>query len=361
MAMKAARVEATTDNAISGSTRRQIISRLNKAASHAGSLADIMRELAPNHPNGPQVSLDAEAYRSYLLGTLYFEKGSWSLCLKSFAVARIIYQALVKKSKKDSFKDLLSGTIDPSLRYAAYQSKLPRTKPISEVSIEYFPDDDQDLKSAVLKVQPDAFESQQGVAAEGGVSTVSKIKWRSRVVNVEDATISEAILAAESAESNLTGDNKAFDQERLMSMYDDIITARQEVVDATKTAIDELSKEGVSQSDNRIQSLQITRTAVNYALIEWRVGRDRLLCGPDDGVTSETPSKGRGRGKKGKGAPNMATLRKTVAQYDAIMQSLDAIRGLPGVANDSSFVQELKGKTAYFRALRLGQHILFEA
>ena len=360
MAMKAARIEDTTNQAISGSTRRQIISRLNKASIHAGILVDILQGRSTETSNNSLLLLEAQAYHSYLRGTLYFEKGSWEECLRAYAVARIIYEALAAKTKKDVFKDLLSGTIDPSIRYAAYQFKLPRTKPVSEVAIENFPHERKDIRDAVEVLQPEAFNLQEKVAADGQVSqqaAAASINWRTRKVKVEDASISEAIVAAESAESKLASLGKD-DWDRLMTSYDDIINARQEVVDATKTAIDEMLRDGVDQSDQRMQALQITRTAVNYALIEWRVGRDRILCGTDDGVGGDSKQgllkrSKQSKNRKGlKAGASLASLRKMVALYDTILQSLNSISELPGVAGDTGLVQEVKGRIAYFQALR---------
>jgi len=108
--------------------------------------------------------------------------------------------------------------------------------------------------------------------------------------------------------------------------------------------------------------LQVTRTAVNYALIGWRVGRNRILCGPQDGLffgpkQIKTPRKP----KEGRKPPPMreestgrrlARLRERMALYDSTLQSLDFIRELPGVIGDASFVEELDGKRDYFQSLR---------
>ena len=361
MAMKTARVEDSANQAITGSTKRQIISRLNKASIYSGKLLALLESQETNIENTRQSLLEVQAYHAYLRGCLYFEKGSWEECLKSFAVARVIYEALAGRTKKDMFKDLLSSTIDPSIRYAAYQFRLPRTKPISEVAIDYFPQDKQEIRDFITEIQPEAFDAQNKVSADGQVSSqaaVSSITWGTRKVRIEDAAVSEALVAAGSAEAQLPTSFANVDQNQLMAIYDEIINARQEVVDTTKTAIDELLREGVDQSDQRLQGLQVTRTAVNYALIEWRVGRDRILCGKDDGVGADSrqgqqPQRRGTRSKRNMRTGSiLASFRKVVALYDTILQSLSTVRDLPGVAGDTNLVSELKGKDAYFRALK---------
>jgi len=48
----------------------------------------------------------------------------------------------------------------------------------------------------------------------------------------------------------------------------------------------------------------------------------------------------------------LAHLREKAVLYDAILQSLDAIKELPGVAGDASLLEELEAKFGYFSALK---------
>lgn len=190
------------------------------------------------------------------------------------------------------------------------------------------------------------------------------INWRSRTVPIEDAAISQALTAASAAEVQLSSwlssaDGQSANPTSLAANYDNVIIASQDAVDATKTAIDELLGEGVDQSDKRMQALQVTRTAVNHALVGWRIGRNRVLCGPSDGLDFETRKPSKRGTDKSQGAVEdqssgrlLAQLRARVALYDAILQSLDSVRDLPGVAGDVSFMEELGGKRSYFQALR---------
>jgi signal recognition particle subunit SRP68 len=142
--------------------------------------------------------------------------------------------------------------------------------------------------------------------------------------------------------------------------YDQVLNPSQDAVDATKTAIDELTADGVAQADERMQALQITRTAVNYALVSWRIGRNRTLCGESDGATLDKDndpslmrktSKGRALGEGNKGR-RLARIRERVVLYDSTLQSLESIMQLPGVAADSSLLEEIENRRQYFAALR---------
>lgn len=308
--------------------------------------------------------LEARAYLATVSGALCLEKRKWEQCLHDYAIARVIYTALGQREKKDSFRDLLTGTVDPSLRYAAYQMKLPRSKPTSSLAIEFFPADSE-IRAEVEKIDPSCLaEEAAGTrrTAEGEVQQLPEsVTWRSRTVPLDDASISQALAAASAAETGLSswlaGTGKSASAKDRAAAYDNVIIASQDAVDATKSAIDDLTSEGVDPGDKRLQALQITRTAVNYSLVGWRVGRNRVLCGEQDGLTFEEESTAQGGKVTKHSASNgkkLNRLRERVVLYDSTLQSLDFILELPGVAADTAFVQDLEAKRRYFRALRYG-------
>ncbi|OAX85086.1 hypothetical protein ACJ72_00529 [Emergomyces africanus] len=367
MHMKSTHSADPSTKGIIGSARRHIISRLNKATLYARQLVSVLQDLSTSAASNIDL-LEARGYLASLLGAFWMEKKRWDQCLQQYSVAKVIYSALSTKAKRETFRDLLSTTIDPGLRYAAYQLKLPRSATLDSIAIKNIPSDTV-VRGEVTALDPDCLTeggsgSQQ--AADGGAvqDIPQSITWRSRTVALEDATISQALAAASLAESQLSSwlsspAGQSSSPSEKAANYDNAIIASQDAVDATKTAIDELSAEGIDQGDKRMQALQVTRTAVNYALVGWRVGRNRILCGTDDGLSFEPGQvKGSaGRQKSGKTGGQgigrrLARLRERTTLYDATLQSLDFIRELPGVAGDASFVEELNAKRAYFQSLR---------
>ncbi|KAL3461491.1 hypothetical protein BJX64DRAFT_260683 [Aspergillus heterothallicus] len=365
MHMKSTHSADPSAKGLAGAARRQIITCLHKAAVSAKQLVGVLEDQSVSGATDTDI-LEARAYLTSLMGASYLEKRSWEQCVRNYSVSRVIYTALGQTAKKDAFRDLLSSNIDPSLRYAAYQMKLPRSKPISSLAIEYFPADPA-IRSAVEKADPNCLEEDVAGTrrtADGEVQQLPEnISWRSRSVKIEDAAISQALAAAAAEESRLTAwlaasDGSSSSHKDKAAAYDNVIIASQDAVDATKTAIDDLTSEGVDLGDKRMQGLQITRTAVNYALVGWRIGRNRVLCGENDGIAFEPhrtqPSKSskaastqeESSGKK------LTWLRERVVLYDSTLQSIDFILELPGIAADSTFVQELEAKRSYFRALR---------
>ncbi len=242
--------------------------------------------------------------------------------------------------------------------------RLPRTIAIPTIARKFFPRSDRKLVAQVEELDPDVLNEQptktRAETADAGTAPKT-ITWRSRTVDLEDAVIATALAAVNSASEKLNealASEKETTPKEKASAYDDILIASQDAVDATKHAIDELVGEGVGQGDKRMQSLQITRTAVSYEMVSWRIGRNRVLVGEHDGAISDSsvvhlskkknrkPAKEDGTGHK------LARFREKAVLYDAILQSIDAIKELPGIAADSTFLEELDAKYNYFSALK---------
>ena len=345
-------------NLITGSTKQHIGSRLNKASAYAEQLVNLLKDKETSKASAEAI-LEARAYYVSLLGAINFEKQHWAACLHSYSEARLIYAMLARsKSSKqeDLFKDILNSNIDPSIRYAAYQQKLPRTISIDSIVLRFVPRDNESIHE-ILKQNPEALDDPASASkktASGSADNVPKtIQWRSRTVTLEDAATAQALAAVSAAEQSLTSflsSNPSASSEAKGAAFDGVLIPSQDAVDAIKTAIDELFGEGIAQSDRRMQSLQITRTAVNYNLVGWRVGRNRILCGEHDGAVLEKHTND-GQPQESNGR-KMKRLKERVVLYDSTLQSIDSVKILPGVAADQAFLDELEVKRCYFAALR---------
>ncbi|SMY28343.1 unnamed protein product [Zymoseptoria tritici ST99CH_1A5] len=375
----------TDDNAgkgITGSTRSYIISRLNKASKVANELLNLLKDSTSNATD--QALLETRAYQTSLSGAEEFEKQAegqrqgdgqasekrWQKCLQRYSEARVIYAALLEKEKKEIYRDILTNTIDPTIRYAAYQAHLSRTIPIPTVAKRFFPKEDAQLVKAVQKLDPAALEDkpapQTGNDVKAAPSEIpNSVNWRGRKANIVDASIGQALANVSSAEAKLRSflsSNSTSSPRDKAAAYDDVLIASQDAADATKSATDELEKERVDEGDARMQNLRVTSLSVNYDLVSWRVGRNRVLIGEDDGLTfggqqmkkskrlrkdgTPYPEQEESRGRK------LARLRERNVLYDSTIQSVNSIKELRGAMRDPAFVEELDGKVDYFRALK---------
>ena len=365
MSMKSSHTSDT--KGITGRTRSHIVSRLTKAIRSADALVDNLSKADAAGATTTDI-LEAKAYGALIRGAMQFEKQGWEPSLRSYATARIIYGALATATNGDIFKDLLSETIDPSIRYAAYQLKTPRTVPIPIIARKAFPQSDTTLVEQINSVDSKILtqgdpDSRKGVP--GAENAPKTLTWRSREVNIEDAQIALAwgsVIKAKERLSKNIEDSEDKQPHELAAAYDEILTATQDAVDATKQAIDEMRAEGVDQGDSRMQSLQITRTAVNYEMISWRIGRNRVLVGSHDGALEEYGPLRRKKIKADAQQPKqekelapgkkLAKLKEKVALYDGTLQNIESIKELPGVANDQGLATKLESVAQYFQALK---------
>lgn len=380
MHIKTTHTDDASGRGITGTTRSHLISRLSKAAKIARNFVGSLKDSASNATE--QDRIEARAYLATLAGSEEFEKHSgghksdeelqkgWKLCLRHYSEARVIYAALLEKEKKDVYRTILADTVDPTIRYAAYQARLSRTIAISTVAKRYFPKDDQDLVTAVEKLDANALQDTPAPKStdEGQTAPLevpNSVSWRGRTANIVDASIGQALASVTAAEQRLRSylsSNPSASSRDQANAYDDVLIASQDAADATKRAIDELEKERVEESDARMQDLRVTSLSVNYDLVSWRVGRYRILIGKDDGLSfgAQLQKKPRHARKDGKEHPDkeeprgrqLARLRERVVLYDAIIQSINSIKELRGAMRDESFVAELDGKASYFRALK---------
>lgn len=179
MAMKTSHSEDNADKNITGSTRQHIISRLHKAVQYAEDAVGLLSDRAASGATDTDI-LEAKAYAYSLQGATEFEKQAegvkssdatphrWKSCLTNYSAARLIYSALFKATKKDLFKEVLAGTIDPSIRYAAYQHRIPRTVGVPAVSQKFFPKDDAELVQAVEKLDASALREEESTPTGRG-------------------------------------------------------------------------------------------------------------------------------------------------------------------------------------------------
>jgi signal recognition particle subunit SRP68 len=351
---------------VTGSTRSHIISRLHKACTVIEGLLESLADRATTGATDADV-LEARAYAASLDGAEQFERQNWETCVISYSTAWVLYTALATYTKSDIFKDLLSSTVEPSIRYGSYQIRVPRTVAIPVVARKYFPKADTGLVSAIENLDSGVLRIPSKVKTELADSEGASrtITWRSRTVELEHASIAVALSSVAAAVKNLTemlSSTPLDHPKERAAAYDGVLIASQDAVDATKHAIDELVGEGISQGDKRIQSLQITRTAISFDMISWRIGRNRVLTGMTDGalpsssLKSSSPRNKRVKNdsavKEESTGKKLSRLREKVVLYDSTLQSLDSIKELPGVAADTAFLEELEAAYHYFRALK---------
>nr|OQO26151.1 hypothetical protein B0A51_07577 [Rachicladosporium sp. CCFEE 5018] len=375
MAMK-----ATHEGGLKGSTRKEVLSKLVKATRNAEEVVRLVMEVGAETLD----VLEARAYAASMRGSEAFErqaggdkkegqegKTSWEGCVKAWSEARVVYAALLANEGKGVYRDLLADTVDPTLRYAAYQAGLSRSVAVNTVARKYFPKEDGELLKAVESVDQWAFKDKPVAETNGDtkmddvVEAPSSVQWRGRKANIVDSSIGQALASVATAEARLRAylaEHPSASSRDKAAAYDDVLIASQDAADAAKHATDELEKERMDEGDPRMQDLRVTSLAVNYDLVSWRVGRNRVLIGDRDGLDFPSHVQKQSKRTRKDGTPypvqpeprsrKLARLRERVVLYDATIQSIESVKDLRGAMRDETFVAELDAKSAYFRALK---------
>lgn len=298
----------------SSAMRSHSVSRLHKASVHALELCTLLSDPASNSTE--KDILEAHAYTASLRGAEAFEKSHWQASIEAFSEAKIIYSVLLNSNKNELYRDQLTSTIEPSIRYSAYKLQLPRSMDVATISRKNFPRDAKDLIPRLESLDPSVFsEADPDTPMAGTASSVSSVTWRSRTAPVDNAEISAPLSEAQIAENAYY--SKQQENAASTEAFDDVLAAWQDAVNATKKSIDDLQAERVSMQDLKMQNLQMTWTVVNYSLICWRIGRNRVMI---EGIAQG--------GKKSKKivdevkVKKLGHLKEEVALYDAILQVL---------------------------------------
>lgn len=309
----------------SSSMRSHSVSRLHKAYAHALELRTLLSNPASNAAE--KDILEAHAYTASLCGAEAFEKSHWKASIEAFSEARIIYSILLSSNKNELYRDQLTSTIEPSIRYSAYKLQLPRSMDVTTISRKYFPSDAKDLIPTLKSLDPNVFsEVDPDTPMAGTAGPVSSVTWRSRTAPVDNAEISAALAHAQTAENAYN--SKQQENATSTEAFDDVLAAWQDAVDATKKSIDDLQAERVSMQDLKMQNLQMTWTVVNYSLICWRIGRNRVMI---EGIAQS--------GKRSKKIVDevkikkLGHLKEEVALYDAILQVPSTLPRLSNTTN----------------------------
>ena len=374
MEMKHARA-ADGNRLVFGSARRHICSRIRRSSDYASRLVSLLNV---NESGAAFESvLQAHAYHKTIVGLFAFEKQQWLNCVSHYSEARFVYDHLASSDALAMgylFKEVVTSDIDPSLRYAAHQLGISRATSIENIIVEHLPyveDENETDVVAIIRRKARDTGSQTSYASKEAPTHTKEapksITWRQRTVSIEHAGVANALADVSAAEAELVQYFSTLQSTNALenaAAYDRVLIASQDAVDASGTAIDELTTDGVPQGDRRMQALQITHTALHFKLVGWRIGRNRILCGDKDGLLADIPQQDfKDRLKNpletSQQVPNgsrkrkiLSLLKERTVLYDGILQSLDSVKSLPGVASDETFGEELRIMSGYFQALR---------
>lgn len=279
---------AASKRTISGASRTQITSKLAKSTKSVDALLNLLTG------DGSEVArLEASAYRSLLLGTIFFEKNAWDRVTQALAESWLSYSALAQSQDSTVFRDFSSSEVEPSFRIAGYQSTQSRSLSVDKLARRAFPREKTQLIANLERLVPGILdEPKEDISSTGlksGTDLRRSVAWRTRMVEIEDPAIAQSWTNVGQLSQTFIGSVPDPHFAQLpppvkAERYDPLLIASQDTIDAVSYSISDLTATGLSSSDPRMQTLQVIRTATTYNLIAWRIGRNRVLVGSKDGI-----------------------------------------------------------------------------
>ncbi|XP_071796906.1 signal recognition particle subunit SRP68-like [Asterias amurensis] len=318
--------------------RFHLMSRLIKAVRYAEEL----ETLSQSQKCDARSKLEAQAYCSWMKGTLFFEREQWEDCIKMFSTAQNIYEKLASALNEDERILYLQRVeeITPSIRYCAYN--------IGDQSAI------KDLVEMRLKTGSQMSSNIDNLLAqtrEKQAATLSEVTWRGRLVAVKNEQVRTFLVSCEENEKQL---KTSKDSESKMLIYESLLM---ECKDALQILRDEVKsdptvKQRAQKSDGPIPSSQYLYTYLMYIRLTKTIERNILIAEtlkenlPETGLTVPATTPGGTNNKKTNKPQDLIRI------YDSIIQNHSEISQLAGLEDDDSLQQELTAKTFKYKALR---------
>ncbi|KAI3954259.1 hypothetical protein MKW98_018083 [Papaver atlanticum] len=313
--------------------RIYLIGRLRKAVKWASLFAQLCAVKGDS-----RTSLEAEAYASFMKGTLLFElEQNWETALMSFKSARAVYEQLGKYG--DIENQVLCRErvqeLDPNINYCSIKAGKSNIKTSELADMGQMEGPALDLFKAKLEAVMDEARSQQA-------ASMTEFNWLGHRFPVANAKTRVSILKAQELEKDLHG-SAAVPAEKKVVMYDKIFAAyhearsciRKDLVNAGDT---ENVKDDLSGLDKAVSAVLGQRTIERNQLLV-SIAKSKFSRNRDDKVEKATKPEG------------------LVRLYDLLIQNTSDLSDLVTSRRDSTpeevaFAEEFELKNQVFRAER---------
>ncbi|GAU25472.1 hypothetical protein TSUD_71260, partial [Trifolium subterraneum] len=189
-------------NGPNASQRIYLIGRLRKAVKWASLFSQLCATKADS-----RTSLEAEAYESYMKGSLLFEQDqNWDVALKHFKSARAVYEELGKYGDLDNqvlCRERVEE-LEPSIRYCLHKIGQSNLQASELLNIG-------DMEGPALDLFKAKLEAAMAEARSQQAASMTEFRWLGHRFPISNAKTRVAILkgSAESVKDDLNGLDKA--------------------------------------------------------------------------------------------------------------------------------------------------------
>ncbi|KAJ4751142.1 Signal recognition particle subunit SRP68 [Rhynchospora pubera] len=317
-----------------GKQRIYLLGRLRKAVKWATLFTQLCSVRGDS-----RTSLEAEAYASYMKGTLMFEQDkNWQTALVNFKNARAVYEELGKYGTVEN-QVLCRERVDelePSIRYCLHkvgESKL-QTSELLDIG---------KMEGPALDLFQTKLEAVMEEARQQQAATMTEFNWLGRRFPISNAKTRVSILKAQELEKELHSPAAdSLPSEKRLAMFDKIFSAYH---DARSCIRNDLATAG--NAENVKDDLTGLDKAVSAVLGQRTIERNQLLV---------TVAKSKFRKQNDKGE-KVTKPEELVRLYDLLIQNTTDLSDLVSSARDRSpeevaFAEEYILKGSAFRAER---------
>ncbi|CAN0915913.1 Signal recognition particle subunit SRP68 [Linum grandiflorum] len=315
--------------------RIYLIGRLRKAVKWANHFSRLCAAKGDS-----KTSLEAEAYASYMNGTLLFEQDkNWETALKNFLSARAVYEELGKYG--DMENQILCRErveeLEPSIRYCRHKIGESNLKTSDLLQIGEMEGPALDLFKSKLEAVISEARTQQA-------ASLTEFDWLGHKYPISNAKTRVSILKAQELEKDLDGRaNDSLPAEKKLTVFDKIFTAYHEARGYIRS---DLTSAG--NADRVKDDLSGLHDAVTAVLGLRTIERNRLL------VSIAKSKLVKRRDEKNEKATKPEEL---VRLYDLLLQNADDLSELVSsrkerTSEEVAFAEECGRRRLAFRAER---------
>lgn len=318
-----------------GRQRIYLLGRLRKAVKWATLFAQLCAVRGDS-----RTSLEAEAYASYMKGTLLFEQDkNWETALVNFKNARAVYEELGKYGiiENQVLCRERVEELEPSIRYCLHKVGKSSIQTSEFLGIGEMDGPALDLFRAKLETVMAEERSQQA-------ASMTEFCWHGHRFPISNSKTRVFILKAQELEKDLNGPVVgSLSADKRLGMFDKIFSAYH---DARSCIRNDLAAAG--NAENVKDDLNGLDKAVSAVLLQRTIERNQLL------VSIAKSKFTKNRDDKGE---KITKPEELVRLYDLLIQNATDLSDLVSSGRDRkpeevAFVEELSLKVLVFRAER---------
>ncbi|KAL7753325.1 signal recognition particle subunit srp68 [Sorochytrium milnesiophthora] len=298
--------------------------------------------------------MEAQAYASVMKGYYAFEKHDWSDGLESFLAARTIYEKLAKIATSPHHEALCQAAIDaidPNIRFCGYnlskQTKGSRSAADVDALVEMYKS--KQSNAGFVDSQMEAMLAETGANQDNRMSSV---RFRGQDITIKNTSVGRHVAQVHELIGStwrLLDNNPT----SAVPLFGSIITTCQSAERLAQADIeqDRAASQKIATSKGRAVSQQlemlqaflaycrlVTSMQRNVIFARTAADQERTLFNPVDNLSSASPLVDRNS--------------ELVGICDSIAQNLSELRDIPALSGDTSYLNEIQAKQAYYRAYR---------